>query len=239
MGTSKLTSRIPIFQLFIGGSLLVGWLIPSFYAWTDSDQSRPSSLLWKVPLGSSIASLAFCLVLPWLPIRRQASSDAPRTSMRFSVRTLLILTAGVAIAIPLLAKFPLGVSAIVCAGAFAYFIAFCVRNPQHRMAAATLFACMALPYAWVVGYKELGRIFLDLVVMFAGMPAFLPAAMLSQVFGQHFLESQWLAFLLTALELVLGIWMICLGPKRTIAYLLLVMQMSAVGSLGFYMLCIA
>jgi hypothetical protein len=33
--------------------------------------------------------------------------------------------------------------------------------------------------------------------------------------------------------------MIRLGPKRTIAYLLLVMLVSAVGSLGFYMMCIA
>ncbi len=239
MEVSKLASRVPIFPLFIAVSLLVGWFIPGFYAWTDSDQSRPSSLLWKVPLWSAIASAAFCMALPWLPIASQSSSDAPRTPMRFSVRTLLMITAGVAVAIPLLAKFPLMLSGIACAGAFAYFIAFCVRNPQYRMSASALIACMILPYAWVVGYDELDRILPTLAVMIAGMPAFLPAALLSQMFGQHFQESQWLTFLLTALELVIGIWMIRLGPKRTIAYLLLVMQLSAVGSLGFYMMCIA
>ncbi|EMI40750.1 hypothetical protein [Rhodopirellula sp. SWK7] len=239
MESHKLASRIPIFPLIIAASLLVGWLIPEFYAWTDSDQSRPSPLLWKVPLGSAIASAAFCMALPWLPISPQPSIDASRQPMRFSVRTLLILTAGVAITIPLLAKFPLALSGIVCAGSFAYFVAFCVRNPQHRMAAAALFGCMILPYAWVVGYDELDRILPALVVVIAGMPAVLPAALLSQLFGQHFLESQWLMFLLTAFELAIGIWMIRLGPKRTIAYLLLVMQMSAVGSLGFYMMCIA
>ena len=98
---------------------------------------------------------------------------------------------------------------------------------------------MILPYAWVVGYDELDRILTSLAVMIAGMPAFLPAAFLSQMLGQHFQESQWLTFLLTAVELAIGIWMIRLGPKRTIAYLLLVMQVSAVGSLAFYMMCIA
>jgi len=239
MGISKLTSRIPIFPLFIVASLLVGWFIPGFYASTDSDQSRPSSLLWKVPLWSAIASATFGMALPWLPITSKSASDTPRTPMRFSVRTLLMTTAGVAVVIPLLAKFPLVVSGIVCAGVFAYFIAFCVRNPQHRMAGSALVACMIMPYAWVVGYDELDRVLPNLAIMIAGMPAFIPAAMLSQLFGQQFLESQWLMFLLTALELGVGIWMIRLGPKRTIAYSLLVMQVSAVGSLGFYMMCIA
>ncbi|WP_253159925.1 hypothetical protein [Stieleria tagensis] len=239
MEISKLASRVPIFPLFIAASLLVGWLIPGFYAWTDSDQSRPSPLLWKVPLWTATASAAFCMALPWLPIGRQLSDRPARQPMRFSLRTLLMLTAGVAVAIALIAKFPLVVSGIAFAATFAYWIAFCVRNPQHRMAAATLVGSMMLPYAWVVGYDELDRILPTLVFIIAGMPAFVPAALLSQMFGQHFQESQWLAFLLTALELVIGIGMIRLGPKRTIAYLLLVMQVSAVGSLGFYMMCIA
>ncbi|MCO8122536.1 hypothetical protein NHH03_12385 [Stieleria sp. TO1_6] len=235
----KLLSRIPIFPLLIAVSLIVGWSIPAFYEWTDSDQSRPSSLLWKVPLWLAISSAAFCMALPWLPIETKPPSDAPRTPMRFSVRTLLMITTGVAVAIPMLAKFPLVVSGIVCAGMFAYFIAFCVRYPEHRMASTALLACMILPYAWIVGYDELDRLLPALTVMIAGMPAFLPAAFLSQMFGQHFQESQWLAFLLSAFELAIGAWMIRLGPKRTIAYLLLVMLVSAVGSLGFYMMCIA
>ena len=234
-----MTSKIPIFPLFIAVSLLVGWFIPGFYAWTDSDQSRPSPLLWMVPLSLAIASAAVCLALPWLPITSKSSSDAPRTSMRFSVRTLLMLTAGVAVAIPLLVNFPLVLSGIACVGAYAYLISFCVRSPQHRMAASALIGVMILPYAWVVGYDELDRILPTMAVIIAGMPAFLPAALLSQMIGQHFQESQWLTFLLTAFELLIGIWIIRLGPKRTIAYLLLAMLVSAVGSLGFYMMCIA
>ncbi|MGB7325341.1 MAG: hypothetical protein WBD31_10760 [Rubripirellula sp.] len=243
MEISKLASRNPIFpqvmSLFIVVSLLVGWSIPGFYAWTDSDQSRPSPLLWKVPLWSAIAFAVFVVALPWLPITSNSLNDAPRSRMRFSVRALLMITAGVAVATALFAKFPLVSSAIVCAGAYTFSTWFCVRNPQHRMAASALIACLILPYAWVVGYEELDRILPTLAVMIAGMPAFLPAALLSQMFGQYFQESQWLAFLLTAVELLIGIWMIRLGPKRTIAYLLLAMLISGVGSLGFYMMCIA
>ena len=237
----NLKNRSPtlIFAGLIAASLLVGWHIPGFYAWTDSDQSRPSPLLWKVPLWSAIGSVVFCMVLPWLPIKIERTKETPRSSMRFSLRMLLLITTVVAVAIPLLAKFPLVAAGIVCAGAFAYFIAFYVRNPQHRMAGSALIGCMALPYAWVVGYDELGRILPDLAVMFAGMPAFVPSLLIGGMLGQHFQASQWLAFLLTALELAFGIWMIHLGPKRTIAYLLLVVQTSVLGSLVFYQLCIA
>jgi hypothetical protein len=239
MGIAKLASRNWIFPLFIAVSLLIGWSIPNFYIWTDSDQSRPSPLLWQVPLGLAILSLGLCVALPWLPIARKSSLDSPRQQLRFSLRGLLLTTTVAAVAIPLLAKFPLVVSGIVCAGSFAYFIAFCVRNPQHRLAASALVASMTLPYAWLVGYQELERVLPELLIMFAGLPAFVPAALLARLFGQNMQHTLWLAFLLTSLEMVIGIWMIRLGPKLTIAYFLLVMQLSALGSLALHMLVLA
>ena len=239
MEIARLASRISTFSLFIAASLLVGWFIPRFYIWTDSDQSRPSPLLWQVPLGSIVVSMAFCVVLPWLPIANQKSNKTSQQRLLFSIRTLLLITAMVAVAIVLLAKFPLLVSGIVTAGAFVYLIAFCVSNPQHRLEASALVASMSLPYVWIVGYDELGRILPDLLVMFAGLPAFLPAALLERLFNQNMHDAFWLALLLTALEMVIGIWMIRLGPKRTIAYLLLVLHVSALGSLGFHALVLA
>ena len=239
MEIARLASRISTFSLFIAASLLVGWFIPRFYIWTDSDQSRPSPLLWQVPLGSIVVSMAFCVVLPWLPIANQTSNKTSQQRLLFSIRTLLLITAMVAVAIALLAKFPLLVSGIVTAGAFMYLIAFCVSNPQHRLATAALVASMSLPYVWIVGYDELGRILPDLLVMFAGLPAFLPAALLGRLFNQNMHDAFWLALLLTALEMVIGIWMIRLGPKPTIAYLLLVLHVSALGSLGFHALVLA
>lgn len=177
-----LASRILIFPMFIVVSLFVGWFIPHFYVWTDSDQSRPSPLLWMVPLGLMIASCALLAVLPLLPIACNAPKcDTSQSKVRFSLGTLLILTAGIAVAIPLLAKFPLVTSGFIGAAAFVYFIAFYTRMQ----------------------------------------------------------ESPWLAILLTALELAIGIWVIRLGPKRTIAYLIMIFQMSAVGSLAFHILVLA
>lgn len=237
MEIAKLASRISTFALFIAASLLVGWFIPSFYIWTDSDQSRPSPLLWQVPLGSFVVSMAFCVVLPWLPIGNQTSNKTSQQRLLFSIRTLLLITAMVAVAIVLLAKFPLLVSGIVIAGAFMYLIAFCVSNPQHRLEASALVASMSLPYVWIV--DDPGRILPNLLMMFAGLPAFLPAALLGRLFNQNMHDAFWLAILLTALEMVIGIWMIRLGPKRTIAYLLLVLHVSALGSLGFHTLVLA
>jgi hypothetical protein len=227
---SMTAARKTTFSLFIAASLLVGWFIPSFYIWTDSDQSRPSPLLWQVPLGSAILSMAFCVVLPWMPIANHTSEKGPQ----FSVRTLLLITAGVAVAIVLLARFPLFVSGCATAAAFIYLIAFCVKTPQHRLATAALVATMNLPYIWIVSYNELGRILPSLFAMFAGLPGFLPAAYLGRLFKQNMHDGFWLALLLTALEMVIGIWVIRLGLKRTIAYLLFVLHVSAFGSLCFH-----
>lgn len=235
----KLLTRLPIFPLFIAVSFVVGWNIPAFYAWTDSDQSRPSPLLWQVPLGAAIVSFAFCLALPWLPIASEPAKDTSRTQMRFGLRTLLLITTAVAIATALLIQFPIVISGILCAAAFVLLIGFGVRYPQHRLAAAALLACMMLPYAWLVAYNELDRMLPTIVFMIAGLPAFVPAVLASVMIGQHFQESHWLAFLLTAVEIAIGIWIIRLGPKQTIAYLLLVMQLSLLGSLVFYQMCIA
>lgn len=224
-----------VFFVFIAASLLVGRFIPSFYIWTDSDQSRPSPLLWQVPLVSSMVSVAFCVALPWLPTARLSPNvDAPREK-QFSIRTMMFATAIVAVAIALLSQFALVVSGMLSACTFAYFIAFFVRNPHYRLPAAALVASMIFPFTWILSYGELGRIFLGVLLMFSGLPAFLPAEYIAHMFKQNMHDGLWIAILLTALELFIGIWMIRLGPKRTIAYLLLVIHLSAVSSLGFHM----
>ena len=48
--------------------------------------------------------------------------------------------------------------------------------------------------------------------------------------GQHGEELFWLSTLLTSAEIVIGVWMIRLGPRRTIAYLVLVLLISTFGS---------
>jgi hypothetical protein len=94
------------------------------------------------------------------------------------------------------------------------------------------------PVTGVVRYDELDRILPTVVWMTAGLPTFYPAALIGGILGQHFQDSQWIVLLLTAAELAMGTWLIRRSPKRTIAYSLFVMLMSAIGSLAFYQLCV-
>lgn len=250
--------RILAWSIFVAASIFVGFFIPGFYEWTDSNQSRPSPLLWKVPLGSAVAAFAFTLLLPWLPIRRSqepkpeepgpeasrsqdpgSNSGAERRPLRYGVKTLMLITAGVALTAALLINAPWVAGSIALGGSVIQTIRCAVKRPIHRPALVGLVGCMILPYAWLVEYDELDRMLPELLIMLPAMPTFLPAAILGGFLGQHAQESVWIALLLTALELAVGLWVIRLGPKRTIAYLLGVIHLSAFGSLVFYQLCIA
>ncbi|TWU08053.1 hypothetical protein [Stieleria varia] len=97
---------------------------------------------------------------------------------------------------------------------------------------------MMFPYAWIVGYDELDRLLPTLFWAFIGLPAFFPALFVNQLLGQHPADSSWPLLLLTSIELSMGMWLIHLGPKRTIVFLMGVTLTSAMGSLVFYQLCI-
>lgn len=122
----------------IGISVVMGWCMPGFYEWTGSDQSRPSPLLWQVPIGAGIAALAICCVLPWLPITRPETQLRPPRHWRFGLRSLLILTTVVAVAIPLFAKFPTLASGIACAIATTNLIRIAIRDANLRLPAIAL-----------------------------------------------------------------------------------------------------
>jgi hypothetical protein len=238
MGLSKLCSPTTISLSFIATSALVGWFIPAFYEWTGSDQSRPSPLLGQFAWAMTIGGSLICLSLPWLPIAKTAEKTDRPPRIRFRLRTLLLGMTVIGITLAALRIFPMVVSSGLCALAFGYFVSFAYRFPQYRWPAAALVASMCLPYAWIIGYDELDRILPALLWMVAGFPAFLPTALLSRLVGQHFQYMGWLSVLLTAFELLFGIWMIRLGTRRTIAVLVVAMLTSTFGSFAFYQLCI-
>ncbi|TWU01595.1 hypothetical protein Pla100_13300 [Neorhodopirellula pilleata] len=191
-----------------------------------------------MPLWAATASIGFCCVLPWVPIGSTYPDPTPTNRIRFGVRTLLIATTFIAVAIPLLATFPLATSGMICAAALIHSIIFAVKNSPHRLATVGLLACMLLPFSWVVHYEEFDRILPAIPSLFASMPTLVPGALIGHLVGQSIHDSPWIAQLLTAVELLAGAGIIRLGPKRTIAYLLLVMQVSLLGSLAFYQLCV-
>lgn len=227
-----------ILTLLILFSVVAGWLIPYFYDWTDSDQSRPSPLLWQVPLGIFLVSVVVCCGLPWLPIREKGSEE-DSIRMRFGLRTMLILTALIALVIGLGMKFPGFVSSMLLGLALFGLVVLAIKRPSQRLAAITLLACMFLPFSWLLGYEDFDRMLTALPTFLPSMPTLLPAGLLANVFRQPLQDSFWIAHLLTAIELLVGIWIMASGPKRAIAYLLLVMNVSLFGSLIFLQLVLA
>ena len=223
-----------IFTGLIASSLLIGWFLPAFYDWTGSRQSRPSPLRWQVPLLVAIVAAASCSALPWLPVPSDSTNTHPRSSVRYSLRGLLLVITGAAITMAVLIEYPLVGGGIVTFGMAVYFIRFWRQYPHHRLAASALVACMLLPFAWVVGYNELGQFFPTVLTRLGAFPTFLPAIWISSLVGIQFRESPGMGFMLTALELAAGLWLIRLGPRRTIAYLLLVLLASFLSSIFFY-----
>ncbi|GAB5407052.1 MAG: hypothetical protein Aurels2KO_52830 [Aureliella sp.] len=75
--------------------------------------------------------------------------------------------------------------------------------------------------------------------MLAGLPALLPGALLGRLGGSNLQDIYWLVYLLSAVELLAGLWLIKLGRRRAIAYMLFALQMSLIGSLGLLQVLLA
>jgi hypothetical protein len=211
-------------------SLLLGCLIPAFYDWTGSDQSRPSPLIWQTALGLTVSAAVVCFALPWLPIRDEAEHRAAPVRFQFKLRTLLAMTAGVAAIIAALAEFPMLVSSILCAISFGCVVRYWVLYRCHRWATAALTACMYLPFFWIFMDGEPKHLFPEILWMASGLPSLFPALLIGGLLGQNQHDTMWLPVLLTGVVLAAGILSIRMGPRRTLACLLIVLLMSTFGS---------
>jgi hypothetical protein len=235
MGSRRNIASFLIFPLLIAVSFLAGWFIPHYYDWTGSDQSRSSPLVGQTALGLIVGAIMIWAALPWLPVADDVSRPAQSFRVRFTTRTMFLMTAAVAVVIVTFTKFPLVASGVLCAFAFCYLVWFWFRFGQNRWQTTALLACMWLPFIWVVAWDELDYSS-EILWLFAGMPAMFPAVMIGSLFGQNPNDALWLAVLLTGAEMTVGAWIIRLGPRRTIAYLVFVLLMSTFGSLGLHAL---
>ncbi len=89
---------------------------------------------------------------------------------------------------------------------------------------------MYLPFAWLVTWDELSNALTGMLAMAAGLPAFLPTLLVSGLVHQHGKELAWLSMLLTSAELLIGVWIMRLGPRRFVAYVIFVLIASIFGS---------
>ncbi len=228
----KIGKRLPgilIYPLLIATSVLVGWLIPAFYDWTGSDQSRPSPLIGQTALGLVVGGIIVCLALPWVPIAVEPRDTDRAVPVRFKIRTVLIVTATVAVVIAALMRYPMVVSGGLYGITLCYVVRYWILFRRYRWPTAALLACMYLPYVWIV-LDDAPDIRPAVLWMASGLPAFLPSMLISGLLRQHAQELNWLLLVLTCVECLFGIWLIHLGPRRTIAYLVFVLLLSLFGS---------
>ena len=230
MASSKQLSKLVIFPLLIVVSLVAGLIIPAFYDWTGSEQSRPSPLINQTAVGLILCGLIVCLALPWLPISDDSPAIRPGARLQFKIRTAMVMMAAVAAVIVALREIPMVVGVAAYGIACCYVVRFWILFRPYRWQTLALGACMYLPFAWIVPYDELANLLPAILWMASGLPAFFPTMLVGSVVRQQHQELMWLPTLVTSLELVTGVWMIRLGPRRAIAYCLFALISSIFGS---------
>ncbi|TWT74501.1 hypothetical protein Pla123a_33240 [Posidoniimonas polymericola] len=221
---------VPLYLLLMAFSLLVGCLVPWFYEWTGSEQSRMSPLVGQAAIAMCVLAAVVCAALPWAPLASPTPRGDARPRFRFTIRLLLAATAALAVVVAAGVRYPLVVSGALCAVAYGYAGWVGGRSRDRRWPIAALLACMLLPFVWVFFYEELERLWPSIFWIMGGAPVLFSAILINSLLGQGMNETPWLAVLLTAVELALGVWLVQQGPRRAIAYIVIALLVSTFGS---------
>ena len=212
-------------------SALMGLCVPSFYEWTDSNQSRPSALLWQGPLAVAVVGLLFCLALPWIPFRNRPKHKTKTSTLQFSLRSILVATFVTAIAVAAVRISPQILAWVYFAITVFIVARMAILNPYLRLATLSVWGSLSLPFIWILSTEQTGRFIPNLWWTITGLPGLLPMLMIGPLFEIRHDDGNWLAVTLTATAILMGIWMARLGPKRTIVFLVVAIAASTFGSI--------
>ena len=200
-------------------ALLIGLNVRNIYDWTGEDQSRHS--VWTDVVVFSIVGTALVLsiTLPWIPLPKRTSS----IPWRFGIGTLAMLTGVIAVLLVAIQIAPLVLSGILCVAAycFAFYCTWRWRDSSVCLYGipAMLFSIL-VPFLWIVRESDKFDL-LALVLRWLGQfPAFLPAVVGSGLMGSNTHSNESLAVILTAFEIVVGVFAFRIGPRIGILYLI-------------------
>ena len=179
----------------------------------------------------SVSYHAACLALPWLHIEYDPPTTNRVGKFQFKIRTILVMTAVVAVFLAAFRKMPmLAMSGSLLGITLCYVVRFWVLFRSFRWPVASLLACMYFPFAWTVSWSYLSDAPPATLWMASGLPAFLFTMLVGRLIQEHSRDLAWLLMLLTSAELGIGVWVIQLGPRRFVAYLVFVLIASIFGS---------
>jgi hypothetical protein len=179
--------------------------------------------------------IALCFLLPRLLLPRHTSESdkQPPIWLRFTLRRVLVVITLTAIWVGSSRQLDVAVCRFNFIGMFCYAGWLLRHNQADRWAVVALFSCMYLPYLWLGLDRSLLQM-LELPAVIIGFPAFIPQLFIGGIIGQRTVEWFWMGALLTAIQMRVGFWMIQLGPKPTIAFLVYSLLASLFGSCFLY-----
>jgi hypothetical protein len=207
-----------VFLLMIGVSVVVGRMIPAIYDWTGTDQSRMSPLVPQTAAALLVCGLITCLMLPWLRVEHDPPATDQAGTIQFSLRTILATMAVLGVFLAVFRDTPMfaisgGVHAVVV-----YYVAqFWILHRPFRWSVASLVACLYFPFAWIVSWSDI-TLSTEFFLASFGLPGLFFVVLVGNVLRQNLKELAWLSMALTSAELLVGVWLIRLGPRRSIAY---------------------
>ena len=211
------------------GCFVVGWTIPTFYEWTDSNQGRPAPELVQAAWSLVGFGILSWFVIPWLPMEAAAGKDK-NNPFQFNLRLLFTITTITAILIAGISNGPVAFCCLLWVVAFVAASLMVAKELSWKWQLGALLACMYFPFAWVLVWK-FENVGWTALIGVIGLPALLPGATVAGIFGKHPDQFIWLYILLTAVEVAIGYWLIRRGPRHATAYLVFAMLMSMYGSM--------
>ena len=222
--------EVSLYVAVITLATVIGFSVHGFYDWTGADQSYAPPILGYTALGILIALCLGWSILPFLQIPRDESLEAFANRLKISTRTLLGLTTACAFLLVLLIKFPVVISSVLFGLTLVLMIYLIWNLPPIRLRIAALLASMYCPYLWLVGYASTHAGLSAVPLMYLGLPGHLPLLFASRFLQEHPGENFWLAVTFSSVQLLVGCWLLIIGARRGIAYLLFMLASAVIGS---------
>lgn len=223
--------RIHLFTILMVLSLTIGVGVPFFYDWSGADQSRSPAIVGQVALGMFLATIAGWLILPFVRFDQPQESVQQDKRFQFSILTVIAGMTLVAVVLALAASAYASVLGVISsATALIVWLAVVVRLPSKRWQAISLGATMYFPYLWVLSWGTYPQIQWELLSQLAALPAFLSVLLIGSLLQKHPETIMWGGALMASIEMLVGLWCIHLGIRRSIAFQLLALLLSSYGS---------
>ena len=229
-----LFKRLPLFTLSAGIALVIGFIVPTIYEWTQKSVAR--SLIPPLELAAAAALVLTMIgytLNVWLGRREEVQTVHRTGKCQFGLRGLFAVTTLAAIAVAIarwfdasLANASVAAVALVIAG-----WSFC-HDWHVRARTGALLASLFFPFAWMIAFNEpFGRTS-GLAVNIPIGPAILPAELIrSLIDGVKVDDMETIAAVIVVVQLVVGSWLAARGGKLSVAYTLTVLGLSSLSSL--------